>query len=175
MNYLLHATAIAGLAAATSIAHADAGHGNNADIGQEGDVSNIDRVVEVSMDEMRFDPETVDVEKGETVRFVVSNDGRMVHEFNIGTDQMWEGHETEMRRMMQRGMMTGRALNHDKMREAGMMHDDANSALLEPGETAEIVWTFSGSAKIGFACNVPGHRQAGMVGEFVSSAKVATN
>ncbi len=175
MNYLLHAAAVAGLAATTSIAHADAGHGNSAAIGQEGDVSNIDRVIAVSMDEMRFDPETIDVGKGETIRFVVSNDGRMIHEFNIGTDEMWRGHEAEMRKMMQNGMMTGRVLKHDKMREAGMMHDDANSVLLEPGETAEIVWTFSGSAEIGFACNVPGHRQAGMVGEFDSSAKVAAN
>jgi len=127
------------------------------------------------MDEMRFVPSTIDVEKDETVRFVVSNDGQMIHEFNIGTDEMWRGHEAEMRKMMQRGMMTGRALNHDKMREAGKMHDDANSVLLEPGETAEIVWTFSGSADVGFACNVPGHRQAGMAGEFDISDKVASN
>lgn len=175
MNYLLRAAAVAGLAVTTSIAYADAGHGNSADIGQEGDVTNIDRVINISMDEMRFDPATIDVEKGETIRFVISNDGRMVHEFNIGTDQMWSNHEAEMRKMMQRGMMTGRALNHDRMREAGTMHDDANSVLLEPGETAEMVWTFSGSAEIGFACNVPGHRQAGMVGVFDISDKAASH
>lgn len=175
MNYLLHAAAVAGLAATTSIAHADAGHGDKVDIGKSGDASSIDRVVEVSMDEMKFDPADIDVEKGETVKFVVSNDGRMIHEFNIGTDKMWRGHEAEMRKMMQSGMMTGRTLKHDKMREAGMMHDDANSVLLEPGETAEIVWTFSGGADTGFACNLPGHRQAGMVGKFVASAKVAAH
>lgn len=173
MHRLLHAAAVAGFAATTSIAHASPGHGDNTDIGQEGHVSNIDRVIEVSMDEMKFDPADIDVEKGETIKFVVRNDGRMIHEFNIGTDKMWRGHEAEMRKMMQSGMMTGRVLKHDKMRAAGMMHDDANSVLLEPGETAEIVWTFSGSAEIGFACNVPGRRQAGMVGTFVSSDNVA--
>ncbi|SFQ25513.1 hypothetical protein SAMN04488047_1723, partial [Tranquillimonas alkanivorans] len=29
-----------------------------------------------------------------------------------------------------------------------------------------IVWTFPDGGTVGFACNVPGHREAGMVGEF---------
>ena len=60
-------------------------------------------------------------------------------------------------------MMTVRELRHDRMLEAGMMHVDANARLLEPGETSEIVWTFSGDQdELIIACNVPGHRQAGM-------------
>ena len=71
-----------------------------------------------------------------------------------------------MMTMMREGMMTARSINHDRMMEAGMMHDDANSALLEPDETADIIWTFPEGGEIGFACNVPGHREAGMVGDF---------
>ncbi len=46
-----------------------------------------------------------------------------------------------------------------------MMHDDANSVLLEPGQTARVTWTFGEKSEPGFACNVPGHRAAGMVGD----------
>jgi uncharacterized cupredoxin-like copper-binding protein len=45
------------------------------------------------------------------------------------------------------------------------MHEEANSVLLEPGKTGEIVWTFPSHAKLQFACNIPGHYQSGMQGE----------
>jgi len=51
----------------------------------------------------------------------------------------------------------------------GMKHDDPNSILLAPGESGELIWTFSGDAELEFACNMPGHYQAGMVGEFSSN------
>jgi uncharacterized cupredoxin-like copper-binding protein len=47
-----------------------------------------------------------------------------------------------------------------------MMHNDPNSILLEPGKTGELIWKFSNPSKIEFACNVPGHYEAGMVGKF---------
>ena len=61
-------------------------------------------------------------------------------------------------------MINKRRINHEKMEAAGMMHDDPNSVLLEPGKTGEVIWTFSEATEVGFACNVPGHRNAGMVG-----------
>jgi len=103
--------------------------------------------------------------EGETITFVVSNDGEFVHEFNLGTEKMWQGHLDEMMKMMDTGMMTVDKINHDKMMQAGMMHDDANSVLLEPGQTAKVTWTFGEKTELGFACNVPGHRESGMVGE----------
>jgi uncharacterized cupredoxin-like copper-binding protein len=36
---------------------------------------------------------------------------------------------------------------------------------VEPGQTAEVVWTFTEATEMGFACNVPGHREGGMSGE----------
>ena len=61
--------------------------------------------------------------------------------------------------------MTMREVREEKMREAGMMHDDPNSLLLEPGETGEVIWTFPEETDLVLACNVPGHRAAGMNGE----------
>ena len=48
---------------------------------------------------------------------------------------------------------------------AMMKHDDPNSVLLRPGETKELIWRFAGGMTLEFACNVPGHYEAGMVGE----------
>ncbi len=147
-----------------SIALASPGHDSS--IGKPGAAAQVDRTITVEMDEMKFSPETIAVQPGETIRFEVVNVGRVVHEFNIGTSKTWSGHSGEMMTMMQEGMMTAQNLRHDRMMEAGMMHDDANSALLEPGDTGEVIWTFPEGGEIGFACNVPGHREAGMQGGF---------
>jgi uncharacterized cupredoxin-like copper-binding protein len=45
------------------------------------------------------------------------------------------------------------------------MHNEPNSLLLEPGKSGEIIWKFPKHAKLEFACNVPGHYDAGMMGE----------
>lgn len=148
-------------------AMAGAGHGSS--IGKAGDPANVDRVIEVSMDEMKYDPETITVAEGETIKFVVRNDGKLVHEFNLGTKETWGGHKGEMQKMMKSGMMTMNKLDHAKMMEGGMMHNDPNAALLEPGQTAELVWTFDEATEMGFACNVPGHLEGGMVGEIAFS------
>jgi uncharacterized cupredoxin-like copper-binding protein len=147
----------------SSQAIAGAGHGDGTSIGMPGSAENVDRVIDVSMDEMKFEPNGISVKEGETIKFVVSNDGNFIHEFNLGTPEMWKGHKGEMIKMLKTGMMTMKKVNHEKMMEAGMMHDDANSVLLEPGQTAEVIWTFSETTEMGFACNVPGHREAGMV------------
>ncbi|MDZ7711358.1 MAG: plastocyanin/azurin family copper-binding protein [Roseovarius sp.] len=160
-------------ALATSAAFAGAGHdsghggGHAAMMGAPGDPAKADRVIEVSMTEMAYEPSNIEVMEGETITFVVRNDGDLVHEFNLGTQQKWQGHMDEMMKMMETGMMTVDKVNHDKMMQAGMMHDDPNSVLLEPGQTAKVTWTFGETADMGFACNVPGHREAGMVGDIV--------
>jgi uncharacterized cupredoxin-like copper-binding protein len=55
------------------------------------------------------------------------------------------------------------------MKGMDMSHDDPNSVLVEPGKTAELVWTFDTDATLEFACNVPGHYEAGMVGPITIS------
>ncbi|WP_306006483.1 cupredoxin domain-containing protein [Aquicoccus porphyridii] len=155
-------TLVASLIASTAVA--SPGHGDG--IGEPGDAAQVDRTIMIEMDEMKYSPDSIEVAPGETIRFEVKNVGRVVHEFNIGTSETWNGHLGEMQTMMREGMMTVRSINHDRMMEAGMMHDDANSVLLEPGETGEVIWTFPEGGEIGFACNVPGHRNAGMVGDF---------
>lgn len=138
--------------------------------GEPGKASEASRTVTVNMYDNYYEPESIDVNPGETVRFVVANKGSLVHEFNIGTPAMHEGHQKEMMMMVEHGVIQGGKLNHAMMdmdmgNGQSMKHDDPNSILLEPGNSKELIWTFTDRGDIEFACNVPGHYQAGMYGE----------
>lgn len=159
------ATAPAG--AAGSHAHS---HGHDATIGEPGRAAAASRTIDVEMRDTDYRPASIAVEAGETVRFRVRNSGELVHEFNIGTAAMHAAHREEMQAMVDAGVLTADRIRHDLMGKAGdghtMKHDDPNSVLLEPGQEAEIVWRFPAAGTLEFACNVPGHYEAGMVGHF---------
>ncbi|WP_166268882.1 cupredoxin domain-containing protein [Marinobacter caseinilyticus] len=146
------------------------GHGHGAKSGEPAKFPEGGRTITVEMHDNYYEPEAFDVKKGEIVRFMVENKGSLVHEFNIGTPAMHEAHQDEMMMMVEHGVIQGGKLNH-KMMEMDMgngktmKHDDPNSVLLEPGESKEIVWKFTDKGDIEFACNVPGHYQAGMYGD----------
>lgn len=147
-------------------------HGEGVNIGKAGKASEADRTITVQMHDNYYEPESIAVKPGETVRFVVENKGSLVHEFNIGTAATHEAHQEEMMMMVNHGVIDGGTIHHDMMEmDMGnghsMKHDDPNSVLLEPGKSQELVWTFAESGTIEFACNVPGHYQAGMYGEVV--------
>ena len=146
------------------------GHGHSFDFGKPAESSKATRTVNVVMRDNLFEPESIPVQAGETVRFVVKNEGEFVHEFNIGTAAMHAAHQEEMMMMVDHGVLEPDRINRDRMKmDMGggktMEHDDPNSLLLEPGESGEIVWTFTKAAELEFACNVPGHYDAGMVGK----------
>ena len=123
------------------------------------------RTVELVLGDMYFEPRNLQVKAGETVRFVLVNKGQLLHEFNLGNAAMHASHQQEMLKMQQSGMLTPTGMQHHGMGHGGeMKHDDPNSVLVEPGKTAELTWTFAKAADLEFACNVPGHYQAGMVG-----------
>jgi uncharacterized cupredoxin-like copper-binding protein len=93
---------------------------------------------------LEFD-EALHLRRGDVVRFVVSNRGRLRHEFSIGSEQEQAAHRAMMRQM------------------PDMVHDDPNTITVEPGQTKEIIWRFAGAEPVVFACNAPGHAEAGMV------------
>jgi uncharacterized cupredoxin-like copper-binding protein len=154
-----------------SFAMASAGHGTTKEIsiGQAGEAAHVSRTIEVNLEDNFFTPEMIEVSKNQTVRFVIKNTGEFVHEFNIGTVAMHASHQKEMMMMVDHGMLEVDKINRDMKMDMGegvmMSHDDPNSVLLEPGETAEIIWQFPESAELEFACNVPGHYESGMMGE----------
>ena len=105
------------------------------------------RRIEVSMnDTMRFKPGTIAVEQGETITFVVHNQGELMHEFVLGTQTTIDEHAVLMEKF------------------PNMEHDAPYMAHVPPGERGEITWTFNRDGEIVFACLVAGHYEAGMRG-----------
>lgn len=162
----------AGLSAMSTLALADTSHSHGAAIGEPAKASAATRTIQVKLGDNFYEPKTVQVKAGETVRFVLKNTGELLHEFNIGTAAMHAEHQKEMMQMMESGMLTATGINtdmskmdHSKMDGHSMQHDDPNSVLVEPGKTKELVWRFTQAADLEFACNVPGHYEAGMVGD----------
>ncbi|KJZ40795.1 MULTISPECIES: plastocyanin/azurin family copper-binding protein [Pseudomonas] len=155
-----------------------AGPANTYDFGQPAPAAKATRSVEVVMGDMSFSPKDIDIKAGETIRFVLVNKGQLLHEFNLGDAAMHAKHQQEMLQMQQSGMLTPtgmKEMDHSAMAGMdhssgqGMKHDDPNSVLVEPGKTAELTWTFTKATNLEFACNIPGHYQAGMVGKLTVS------
>lgn len=122
-------------------------HGPSA-AGQPGDESQVDRTVEVTAhDTMSYKPQSLAVKPGETIRFAVTNAGKIRHEFVIGAPEEQREHEQMMQEM------------------PNMVHEDPGAVTLEPGETKTLIWQFSKPGVFEFACHVPGHYPAGMVGK----------
>ena len=131
------------------------GHGNGGHevaFGQPADPGHADHTVEViAHDTMRFEPDRIDVEAGETIRFVVRNIGQLQHSFTLGTPTGQEAHEKEMQGMAVEDM-------------AGHMANDPTGMVIQPGETGQLTWRFTESGPVEFACHIPGHYPAGMKG-----------
>ncbi|MCA8928316.1 MAG: cupredoxin domain-containing protein [Alphaproteobacteria bacterium] len=150
------------------------GHGGGMAMqGQPGEAANVSRTVNVVMHDNSYEPGSISVKPGETVRFKIRNAGELVHEFNIGTAAMHADHQEEMMMMMQQGVLMPdhidrMAARHMQKTMGHGMHNDPNSVLLEPGQSGEVIWTFpkQAAAEIEFGCNVPGHYQSGMHGQF---------
>ena len=151
---------------------ADGGH---LAFGQPADAAKADRTVEITLGDMYYEPASVQVKAGETVRFVLKNQGSLLHEFSLGDAAMHAEHQKQMLMMQQMGMLgeSGiQAMDHSKMGHdmAGMdhgqmSHDDPNTVMIPAGKSAELTWTFAKATGLEFACNLPGHYQAGMVGK----------
>jgi len=145
------------------------GHGHKQSFGEPGNVKHASRTINVKMLDSYYQPKNIEVKEGETIVFKVENVGVLVHEFNIGTAIMHDAHQKEMINMFKHGAITPTSINHKKMNmgnEGGSMkHDDPNSVLLNPGQSSELVWKFTKAANLEFACNIPGHYQAGMMGK----------
>ena len=92
---------------------------------------------------------------GETVRFVVTNKGKFLHEMVIGDKKTLDGHAALM------------------VKFPAMEHDEPYMAHVPSGKTKILVWTFNQPGAFEFACLIAGHYQAGMVGK-INVAKSGT-
>ncbi len=141
-------------------------------IGSKGDVNEVTRVIEVKMYDNYYEPSSIQVKKGETVKIIIKNLGGLVHEYNIGTKEMHIKHQPEMARLIAHNILLGDRIDHKKMKELSkkdhsLGHKHANSVMLEPNKTGQIIWKFSKDISLEMACNIPGHYESGMVGDII--------
>ncbi len=117
-------------------------------VGQPGDAAKVTRTIELVMDDtMRFTPGEFNVKPGETVRFFMKNNGKIPHEMVIGSVAELKEHAAMMQKM------------------SGMKHAEPNMITINPGQKGGLVWQFPQAGVVDFACLVPGHMEAGMLGK----------
>jgi uncharacterized cupredoxin-like copper-binding protein len=138
------------------LAHGEATHAKTAGAvvkeqkawGIAGDAKAVRRTIAITMsDNMRFTPASIEVNQGDTVRLTLTNTGQVMHELVIGTQKELAEHAALMKRF------------------PNMEHEEPYMAHVPPGKTGEIVWTFNRPGDFDFACLLPGHFEAGMVGK----------
>jgi uncharacterized cupredoxin-like copper-binding protein len=135
--------------------------------GRPGERKKVNRTIRVTMhDEMQFmangpgvkragsrkGSDDITVQQGDTVRFVVANKGKVMHEMVIGTLAELKEHAELMRR------------------HPGMEHDEPYMAHVSPSKTGDIVWQFTKPGEFHYACLVAGHFEAGMIGKITVTA-----
>jgi uncharacterized cupredoxin-like copper-binding protein len=145
----LVAAALLALGAASGILYAHEGEHFSA--GEPGDPKKPFRTVQVTMHEgngtMSFDPPAIEVKRGEQIKFVIANGGALAHEFVLANTKDNLKHAALMQKY------------------PDMEHDDPNGKTVQPGSRSEILWRFSKRGVFEFACLIPGHREAGMLGK----------
>ncbi|MCD6041717.1 MAG: petE [Burkholderiales bacterium] len=108
------------------------------------------RTIRVDLtDNMRFTPAVIRVRRGEVVRFVAANKGRVLHEMVLGTMQELKEHAELMKK------------------HPGMEHDEPHMAHVAPGQSGEIGWRFTKAGTYYYGCLIPGHFDAGMLGKVI--------
>ena len=123
--------------------------------GIAGDARAVKRTITLAMtDNMRFTPDKIEVNESDTIKLVMQNTGKVMHEMVIGTKKELEEHAALM------------------VKFPGMEHDEPYMAHIAPGKTGTIIWTFNRAGDFDFACLIAGHYQAGMVGK-ITVAKAA--
>ena len=115
--------------------------------GREGNPKKATRTINVDMsDAMRFSPDKLEIKVGETVKFVVRNQGKVLHEMVIGQEKELKEHAELMKRF------------------PNMEHEEPYMAHVSPGKQEVITWQFTKPGDFMFGCLIPGHFEAGMVG-----------
>lgn len=99
----------------------------------------------ITSDNMKFSfPENFSLKNGEIVTFIVTNDGKIPHEFSIGDEKEQKAHRLMM------------------SKNPTMVHSDGNTIKILPKETKRLTWQFKGNGTVVFSCNIPGHYESGM-------------
>lgn len=134
-----------GFATVATVSFADEGHHrDDSAAGRPGNTRKISRTIKITALDIKYDKPEIKVKAGETIKFVLTNAGKLRHEFMIGDAEEQSEHAEMMKQM------------------PDMVHADANTITVEPGETNSLVWQFTKAGTVEIACHIPGHYEAGM-------------
>ncbi len=111
------------------------------------------------MNLISFSKSVVPVTAGEMVRFVLRNTSDIPHEFTIGTAVVQEGRRAVLTEMTQAETLIFE-------RPKSQSYDGPNAVLVLPGEEKVLLWKFTDTQDLEFGCNLPGHYEMGMQGDF---------
>ena len=100
----------------------------------------------------RFEPAVVEVSVGHRIKLTLVNDGLAVHDIEIA------GVPAEDIEVVSGETHAAETGHHSELVVA---------AHAEPGSTATVLFTPTEAGEYEFACTLPGHREAGMVGKLV--------
>src|SRR5687768_7908066 len=67
-------------------------------VGSPGDPAQASRTIEITMVENRFKPSEINVKQGETIKFVLKNNGKKKHEMMLGTPEDIDKHGKMMKK-----------------------------------------------------------------------------
>ncbi|BBI76141.2 hypothetical protein HAALTHF_53090n [Vreelandella aquamarina] len=161
------------LSLVTSAAWAAPGHGGGGNNLTEADV---DRTISLEAGDMWFDPEELELAAGEVVKFEITNTGNLEHEFVIGSKEAQEEHRQMMLNMANGGGHDMSNMAHGEGHDMSNMsngdgHDmasmDMAGVTIAPGETGTLLWSVPDNVnELEYACNIPGHYESGMYGNF---------
>ncbi|ATH77141.1 MULTISPECIES: cupredoxin domain-containing protein [Halomonadaceae] len=150
------------LSLVTSAAWAAPGHGGGDSGLTDADV---DRTITLDAGDMWFDPETLEMAAGEIVKFEITNTGNLEHEFVIGSKEAQEEHRQMMLNMANGGGHDMSNMSHGGGHDMASM--DMAGVTIAPGETGTLLWSVPDNVnELEYACNIPGHYESGMYGNF---------
>jgi uncharacterized cupredoxin-like copper-binding protein len=161
------------LSLVTTAAWAGPGHGGGDSNLTEADV---DRTISLDAGDMWFDPEQLEMAAGEVVKFEITNTGNLEHEFVIGSKEAQEEHRKMMLDMANSEGHDMSNMSQDDGHDMANMsqgegHDMSSMSMaavtIAPGETGSLLWSVPDNAnELEYACNIPGHYESGMYGNF---------
>jgi uncharacterized cupredoxin-like copper-binding protein len=121
--------------------------------GEPGNPKEPSRIVNVTMAEegkrMLFEPSSIEVRRGEQIRFVLFNEGAEYHEFVLATKSENRKHAEFMKKF------------------PTMEHNDPNAKRLSAFSSGELLWRFTRRGEFEYGCLIPGHLEAGMHGKVI--------
>jgi uncharacterized cupredoxin-like copper-binding protein len=101
------------------------------------------RTIHIRIHFSRFDPNDIEIQPGQTIRFVVENTDPIDHEFIVGDEHVQRAHEA------------GTEAHHPPR---------PGEISIAPGETVITTVTFPSQGSLLFGCHLPGHYAFGMRG-----------